>query len=233
MTTLIFSERLIDQLCLYGVLTVLSAYYDRTISLLFLAIFVLLVLNIPVQVENVLDHLPDLVRMEERAYGEWYKTNPISIPFEVHRKHDVFDHSECGFDWEPFNGNEVILLCGHKFHSQCLRKWEKIQFALAWYADPYAVWLRLPSYKCPLCRQKYHWTLKWQYVEEDKGSFDCYPMTETDSKSLRVRQMKHQVFSTSSHFKYVCTYFLCFSATFIRINALALTAESVRGRTAW
>ena len=55
----------------------------------------------------------------------------------------------------PSHGAEAILLCGHRFHCQCIRSWELIQFTL----DPY-----INCYSCPLCKQKYNWKQKYHYI---------------------------------------------------------------------
>ena len=65
----------------------------------------------------------------------------------------------CSICLESFNGPlyeiEVILKCGHRFHSQCIRKWELIQFSTNPYND---------YYHCPLCKKKYDWKTKYHYI---------------------------------------------------------------------
>ena len=66
---------------------------------------------------------------------------------------------KCSICLESFNGPlyeiEVILKCGHRFHSQCIRNWELIQFSTNPYRD---------YYHCALCKKNYDWKTKYHYI---------------------------------------------------------------------
>ena len=81
------------------------------------------------------------------------------VPPNVYQLNFKYDNIyNCGICIDPFckisHGDECILSCGHRYHSDCLRKWELEQFN----KNPYHL------YQCPSCRQSYNWHQKWNYT---------------------------------------------------------------------
>merc|ERR1719195_1913072 len=69
---------------------------------------------------------------------------------------------------------EVVMICGHRFHAMCARKWERGQFDMAmseWErkGKPFKITQLDPDYRCALCRQSYRWKDKWHLTPHTEG----------------------------------------------------------------
>ena len=105
-----------------------------------------------------------LYGIEERLYGQSYITDNGHAPERVYRKNIRYTHDidqDCGICMNPFNQNEYrnecILYCGHRYHHDCLRIWEKSQLEHMWNRG------QIGYYKCPYCIQPYVYKLKWKF----------------------------------------------------------------------
>ena len=56
------------------------------------------------------------------------------------------------------------LKCGHRFHTHCIREWEKVQLNKS----------QFNSYKCPICQEEYNWRQKWNYTYTIQAPCDSY-----------------------------------------------------------
>ena len=91
-------------------------------------------------------------------YGYYFKWNaaPTSL-YVLNRRHgdeddgNLFKCGDCVEDLPNCNQNTVILHCGHRYHIECLSKYESLFFG------------RLINYKCFLCDQVYRWWNKYSY----------------------------------------------------------------------
>eukprot|EP01084_Bolivina_argentea_P080502 145803_1 len=98
-------------------------------------------------------HEDDVV--EPVAYNYLYKCSWVNgdAPPHIYNLNSTFNHTKCSMCIEPLNDYEdIILHCGHRHHSHCLRKWELAQLE----KNPYV------SYKCPICKTQYNWKQKWR-----------------------------------------------------------------------
>ena len=120
-----------------------------------------------------------LLYYEAWLYGAAYRLKSIiwAIPREVRQKHNHIAASHCSIDRVALGTDgygEVVLECGHRFHCECLRQWERVQFR-ALRGDT-TVWFlqEMPKCnRCPVCRTRYDWKRKWHYVAdvvEDVGN---------------------------------------------------------------
>ena len=78
------------------------------------------------------------------------------IPPNVYELNFTYNHLlDCSICTDPFSIYEpqTIIKCGHRFHSDCLRQWEMIQFN----NNPFG------AYKCPFCQNAYDWRDRWRY----------------------------------------------------------------------
>ena len=62
-----------------------------------------------------------------------------------------------------------ILKCGHAFHSECLRRYEKFEYIHNTFDKSV-----IEPYKCPVngCKRMYDWRDKWDYKYIDNKVFD-------------------------------------------------------------
>ena len=99
-----------------------------------------------------------ILRWENSAYNYHFlhQLPPKFVYSSNFRYNNIYSCRICleSFDG-PLYGIEAILICGHRFHSQCIRKWELIQFSKNPYND---------YYLCPLCKKDYNWKTKYNYI---------------------------------------------------------------------
>ena len=100
-----------------------------------------------------------LSSIENHKYDDLYKIlnrSPSPKIYESNFKYNnIYNCYICIDEFcKLWYGNEAILHCGHRYHSNCLRKWELEQFR----NNPYAY------YKCPMCQKLYDWKQKYQYI---------------------------------------------------------------------
>ena len=84
------------------------------------------------------------------------------------RDSKINSNGRCAVCWEGLgeqHNHEVLLICGHRFHSHCLREWETNQYKttkMEFCLHPFNQFSNENvDYRCPNCRHCYKWTQKW------------------------------------------------------------------------
>ena len=126
-------------------------------------------------IEGVMERRRERARLKAvmEAKDQWdfshrYLTNgPVPDLVKV-RDTRINSNGRCAICWEPLGQqhNEVLLFCGHRFHSHCLRKWETNQYETTKKKfrreHPFTRFSNEHvNYRCPNCRVSYQWTQKW------------------------------------------------------------------------
>ena len=95
---------------------------------------------------------------KKHKYSQYYQSQNGQPPPNVYQLNFQYNNIyNCAICIDQFcpatQGRETILHCGHRYHSKCLSKWQYQQFENYQYIQ----W-------CPICRQQYDWTQKYDYV---------------------------------------------------------------------
>lgn len=122
------------------------------ISFLLLSITFILIIKIDKIIINYISFL-----LIGHKYNDHYQSLNGPPPSNVYALNCQYSNIyNCQICLDKFckltNGKETLLHCGHRYHNLCLQRWEQSRL----YADN--------KYQCPLCRKRYYWTQKYDYI---------------------------------------------------------------------